>query len=111
MFGNAGDSATASTEAPSRTVAFVARGKVFTGGPGRPLAEVHSAHVQAIADRMERSRALHAWKENTTFSVRAGGQLRGGVDDAAPLQATAVQFVDRDRLLYFLRDRSAGGLF
>jgi len=53
---------------------------------------------------------MHAWKEGTTFGIRAGGQLRPA-DDAAPLQATAVQFVDQNRLLYFLRDRSAGGLF
>ena len=111
MYGNVSSVTRTATEEPSRLVAFVARGKVFSGGPGRPLSEIHSKHVQAITDRAERSRAMHAWKEGTTFGIRAGGQLRQSADDATPLQATAVQFVDQERLLYFLRDRSAGGLF
>jgi len=111
MYGNVGSVTRAATEEPSRLVAFVARGKVFSGGPGRPLSEIHSKHVQAIADRAERSRAMHAWKEGTTFGIRAGGELRQSAGDAVPLQATAVQFVDQNRLLYFLRDHSAGGLF
>ncbi|MGE0383296.1 MAG: hypothetical protein AB7Q97_01105 [Gammaproteobacteria bacterium] len=106
------DTALAPAAAPlSRTVAFVAKGKVFCGGPGRPVGEVHSPHVQAVADRLERSRALHGWKEGTTFGVRAYGRERGAATDAAPLQATAVQFVEPQRLLYFLRDASTGGLF
>jgi len=45
MYGNVGSVTRAATEEPSRLVAFVARGKVFSGGPGRPLSEIHSKHV------------------------------------------------------------------
>lgn len=96
-------------------LAFVSRGKIFVQSAGEELREVHSAHVQTIVDRQERSRALHGWKEDTAFATAfSRGRMRrmqGDVDDESPLQASAVRFLDAGRVLYFLRDGRVGGLF
>ena len=95
----------------SKRLAFVARGKLFYADAGKALREVHSPHVQATMDRLERSRERHAWKEGTSFSIRAGGRVQEGPATELPLQASALQFAPDGRLLYFLRDKAMGGLF
>lgn len=94
-----------------RRIAFVSRGKLFYGAPGEAPREVQSPHVQAAMDRMERSRQLHGWKEGTAFGTRFVGQGRGAAGRDVELQATSAQFVGDDRVVYFLRDESMGGLF
>ncbi len=103
--------AAAKPQASTRRVAFVANGKMFYADAGAPPREIHSPHVQAAMDRLERSRERHAWKEGTTFSVRAGGTWREGPGRELALLATSVQFAPEGRLVYFLRDNSMGGLF
>lgn len=98
-------------EPSSKRVAFVANGKLFYADAGEAPREIHSPHVQAAMDRLERSRERHAWKQGTTFSVRAGGDWREGPSRELPLQATSVQFAPDGRLIYFLRDQAMGGLF
>jgi hypothetical protein len=98
-------------QASTRRVAFVANGKLFYADAGEPPREIHSPHVQAAMDRLERSRERHAWKEGTTFSVRAGGSWREGPARELALLATSVQFAPEGRLVYFLRDNMMGGLF
>jgi hypothetical protein len=98
-------------EVSTRRVAFVANGKLFYAEAGAAPREIHSPHVQAAMDRLERSRERHAWKEGTTFSVRAGGSWREGPARELALLATSVQFAPEGRLVYFLRDNSMGGLF
>lgn len=92
-------------------LAFVARGKLFLGCPGEPLREVHSPHVQSVMDRLERSRQLHGWKEGTAFQVRSSGSPREAAKGELALRAASALFVDKDRLIYALRDDSTGGLF
>ena len=104
-------SAEAKASASSRRLAFVARGKLFYAEAGQPPREVHSPHVQSVMDRLERSRERHAWKEGTSFSVRAGGRFQEGPSRELPLQANSVQFAPDGRLLYFLSDQKMGGLF
>lgn len=99
------------TATSTRRLAFVARGKLFYAGAGETPREVHSAHVQAAMDRLERSRERHAWKQGTAFGVHAMGRMREGVESALPLQATSVQFAPNGRVIYFLRDHAMGGLF
>jgi hypothetical protein len=98
-------------EPSTKRVAFVANGKLFYADAGEPPREIHSPHVQAAMDRLERSRERHAWKQGTTFSIRAGGDWREGPARELPLQATSVQFAPGGRLIYFLRDKAMGGLF
>src|SRR5215475_12117243 len=49
------------------TLAFISGGKLFYQAPGQELRELQSPHVQAVMDRMERSRQLHGWKQGTAF--------------------------------------------
>lgn len=94
------------------TLAFISRGKLFYQAPGQELREVQSPYVQTVMDRMERSRALHGWKEGTAFAQSFTGRGRaqqGG--DAVQIQAISAAFLAPDRMLYFLKDDSFGGLF
>jgi hypothetical protein len=93
------------------TLAFISGGKLFYQAPGQELRELQSPHVQAVMDRMARSRQLHGWKEGTAFARSfTGRNLHNGADGVG-IQATSVQFTAHDRVLYFLRDDSVGGLF
>jgi hypothetical protein len=101
----------ARTDTAARRLGYVSRGKLFVCGPGQAPAEVHSAHQQATADRIERSRQRHGWKEGTSLGVRFVGAQRTTGGDADMLRFTSAQFLDGERLVYFLADQSMGGLF
>lgn len=92
-------------------LAFISNGKLFYQAPGRELRELQSPHVRAVMDRMERHQQLHGWKEGTAFARSFTGRDRHVSADAVGIQATSAQFVAHDRVLYFLRDDSFGGLF
>ena len=92
-------------------LAFISRGKLFYRAPGQELREIHSPYVQGVMDRMERSRQLHGWKEGTAFAMSFTGRNQAGQTDAVQIQATSAQFAAHDRMLYFLKDESFGGLF
>jgi hypothetical protein len=93
------------------SLAFISNGKLFYQAPGQELRELQSPHVRAVMERMERSRQLHGWKEGTAFARSFTGRTVRATTDAVGIQATSAQFVSRDRVLYFLRDDSFGGLF
>src|SRR5215470_8577274 len=93
------------------TLAFISGGKLFYQAPGQELRELQSAHVQAVMDRMARSHQLHGWKEGTAFGRSFTGRNPRGGGDGAGIQATSAQFAAHDRVLYFLKDDSFGGLF
>lgn len=99
------------TETSARRLAFIANGKMFYAEPGQAPRELHSPHVQAAMDRLERSRERHAWKQGTSFSVRADGNLREGPGRELPLMASSLRFAPEGRLVYFLHDHAMGGLF
>ena len=93
------------------TLAFISGGKLFYQAPGQEHRELQSPHVQAVMDRMERSRQLHGWKQGTAFARSFTGQNLRDTGDAVRIQATSAQFAARDRVLYFLKDDSFGGMF
>jgi hypothetical protein len=92
-------------------LAFISNGKLFYQGPGQELRELQSPHVRTVMDRMQRHQQLHGWKEGTAFGRSFTGRDRGVSADAVGIQATSAQFLAHDRVLYFLRDDSFGGLF
>lgn len=93
-------------------LAFISNGKMFLHVPGQELRELQSPHAQAQVDRLERSRQLHAWKQDTAFATAFASRRMRTVDgEPIPLQASSIRFVDQQRLLYFLHDERVGGLF
>src|SRR5262245_29224129 len=92
-------------------LAFISNGKLFYQAPGQELRELQSPHVRSVTERMERHQQLHGWKEGTSFGRSYTGRDRSGSADAVGIQATSAQFAAHDRVLYFLRDDSFGGLF
>src|SRR5215813_3143528 len=92
-------------------LAFISNGKLFYQAPGQELRELQSPHVRTVMDRMQRHQQLHGWKEGTAFARSFTGRDRTVSTDAVGIQATSAQFVAHDRVLYFLRDDSFGGLF
>ncbi len=92
-------------------LAFISNGKLFYQRPGQELRELQSPHVRSMMDRMERDSELHGWKEGTAFSRSFTGRQRHTPAEAVGIQATSAQFAAHDRVLYFLRDDSFGGLF
>src|SRR5215470_11988087 len=92
-------------------LAFISNGKLFYQAPGQELRELQSPHVRTVMDRMQRHQQLHGWKEGTAFARSFTGRDRHVSADAVGIQATSAQFVEHDRVLYFLRDDSFGGLF
>lgn len=97
--------------ATDRRLAFVSRGKLFIRTPGESIQEVQSPYVQGVIDRMERSRERHSWKEGTTFGTHFARQDPMDRNQQLEIQATSAQFLDAGRMLYFLKDKSFGGLF
>lgn len=92
-------------------LAFISNGKLFYQAPGQELRELQSPHVRAAMDRMERHQQLHGWKDGTAFGRSFTGRGSQQATDAVGIQATSAQFRAHDRVLYFLRDDSFGGLF
>src|SRR5262245_58722888 len=92
-------------------LAFISNGKLFYQAPGQELRELQSPHVRGVMDRMARHQQLHGWKEGTAFGRSYTGRDRHVSTEAVGIQATSAQFVAPDRVLYFLRDDSFGGLF
>jgi hypothetical protein len=93
------------------SLAYLANGKLYYQVPTTGIEQLQSPYVQEMHDKLERHQERHAWKENTSFSVSANGGLRQFQKDEAQILATSMQFVDRDNVLYFLRDALMGGLF
>ncbi|MEZ5468262.1 MAG: hypothetical protein R3F18_11520 [Lysobacterales bacterium] len=97
---------------PRHPLAFISMGKMFLHEPDRDPREIQSPHVQTMVDRVERSRQLHGWKQDTAFANSfANRRSQTGSDDDLPLRATALRFLAPGKVLYFLRDERVGGLF
>lgn len=67
--------------------------------------------MQATVDRIQRSRELHAWKQDTAFARSFTGRQRQGGDEEVLLQASTARFTPDGRLMYVLRDDRVGGLY
>lgn len=94
-----------------RPFAFISNGMLFRRERGAEVTQVHSAYVQEAADRRERARERHSWKQGTSFGVAAGGSMRNFDAADRPPQALSAAFVPEGDLFYFLKDDSVGGLF
>lgn len=94
-----------------RGFAFLSNGLLFQRERGGELKQVHSPYAQEAADRRERSREKHSWKQGTSFRIAAGGSVRDFEPADKPLAATSAAFEAGGNLLYFLKDENMGGLF
>ena len=93
-------------------IAFVSRGRLFCRVPGEAAKQVQSQFAQASVDRVERSKRLHGWKEGTAFETSfLRRAARQGAEAVAAWQFSSAQFRPEGRMIYFLRDGTAGGLF
>lgn len=97
--------------ANGQTVAFISEGKLFYRAAHGEVKQLHSPYVQDMLDKMEKHRERNAWKQNTSFGVSASGAMRQFDGDGAHINATAMQFDEQGRILYFLQDSGMGGLF
>lgn len=97
--------------ANGQTVAFISEGKLFYRAAHGEVKQLHSPYVQEMLDKMEKHRERNAWKQNTSFGVSASGAMRQFNGEGAHINATAMQFDEQGRILYFLQDSGMGGLF
>ena len=91
-------------------VAFISGGKLFYSAEHGEVRQLQSPYIQEVSDRLEKSKERNAWKQNTSFGIAAGGNVRQFDSDGANIVATSAQFY-RNSILYFLKDESMGGLF
>jgi hypothetical protein len=103
--------AAAALPSSGRGLAFLANGRLWLRAPGSEAAPVDSPYVQEAADRRERARERHSWKQGTSFGIAAGGNMRDFGPAEAPFLVTSAAFAADGSLLYFLRDATVGGLF
>jgi hypothetical protein len=94
-----------------RAFAFISNGMLFRREQGAQVEQVHSPYVQEAADRRERARERHGWKQGTSFRIAAGGGTRDFEAVDKPPQAVSATYLPGGDLLYFLKDDSVGGLF
>jgi hypothetical protein len=68
-------------------------------------------YIQGVIDKIERSKEANAWKENTSLGTSFTGRTKESLNDQANIKFIAAEFINQDKLLYFLADDSMGGLF
>ena len=100
-------------EAPrsDRQFAYVANGLLFVRERDGEVRQVHSDYAQQAADRRERPRHRHGWKQGTSFGIAANGGMRSFDPVDRPIVATSAAWDREGGLLYFLKDEHVGGLF
>ncbi len=94
-------------------LAYISQGKLYLKPPSGNPGEVHSAYVQQMIDRREKSQRLHGWKQGTSFEPSfVGGRMRQEPNDALNFNFTGLAFLkDANKLLYFIQSDAFGGLF
>lgn len=101
----------AALQASGRGLAFLANGQLWLRTTGGQPAPVESTYAREAADRRERTRERHSWKQGTSFGIAAGGGMRSFESADAPFLVTSAVFQDDGSLLYFQKDAAIGGLF
>jgi hypothetical protein len=97
-------------DAPPPPLAFLTRGRLLVERPGG-YAELQSSFVQSAVDRQERARERHAWKEGTAFQISGRRMKQFDGDEQVGFRFASAVFAGPDKLLYFVEDQGAGGLF
>jgi hypothetical protein len=96
---------------PGMSVAYLSGGKLFCKTDGGAPRQIDSPYIQEIEDRLARSKERNAWKQNTSFQIAAGGQMRSFAGDGGGIEFTSALFHKERSVLYFLKDQGIGGLF
>ena len=86
-----------------RGFAFVSNGLIFLRERGAEVQQVHSTYAQEAADRRERARERHSWKQGTSFRVSAGG----GVRDFEPADKPAIVYSNGRGVFVLEKDGSS----
>ncbi|MFA6044871.1 MAG: hypothetical protein WC718_07795 [Phycisphaerales bacterium] len=97
----------------SPTVAFISGGKLFVASASAPPAEVPSAFLQRMLDRIEQDRSRGAWKDDSfgwNFTAR-GPMAKTGANLGREARFTSVALAAPGEVLYSLESDAAGGLF
>ncbi len=94
----------------TQKIAFISKGKLFYRDSGKTH-ELHSPYIQRIIDNIERNKEANAWKQNTSLATSFTGRTKGSVDEQVNIRFISAEFIDEEKLLYFLADESMGGLF
>ena len=94
-------------------MAYLSRGKLFYRAADGTITQIHSTHVEQIIARMEQNKKIHGWKENTSWDTNfAGNQQPKERNDTVTIDFASAEFNQQNnKLIYFLRDDSFGGLF
>lgn len=101
------------SSSPGINPAYLSKGLLFFQRPDGEVQQLQSKHVQALADKLEKSKQQHGWKKDTSWGTSFTGMKSAGVpdSDALDVKCTAALSLDENRLMYFLQDKSFGGLF
>ncbi|QAU33719.1 hypothetical protein [Janthinobacterium sp. 17J80-10] len=101
----------AGTDVAGLEVAFISGGKLFYKARNGDVGQIHSPYIQEIADRSERQKERHAWKQNTSFEISAFGGRKQFEPDGVRIVMASAQFDGNKSLVYCLKDEGFGGLF
>jgi len=92
-------------------VAFVSRGNLFIRDSNQTINQVQSPYIQEMMDRVEKNQQRHGWKQGTSFGTSFVGKVEQPAADQVQIKVTSATFIEQDKVLYFLKDKSFGGLF
>jgi hypothetical protein len=101
----------ASLQASGRGLAFLANGQLWLRQANGSPAPLQSTYAEEAAERRERTRERHGWKQNTAFGIAGRGGVRDFESADAPFLVTSAVFQGDGSLLYFQKDAAIGGLF
>ncbi|MGH1485075.1 MAG: hypothetical protein ACRBCI_02570 [Cellvibrionaceae bacterium] len=91
-------------------IAFISKGKLFYQNHEKTH-ELQSPYIQGVIDKIERSKEINAWKQNTSLDTSFTGKEKEPFDDRANIKFVSAEFITPNKLLYFLADDRMGGLF
>src|SRR5262249_62302613 len=100
----------------SRTVLYIAQGKIHLKEPGKPARPIESKFGQSLIDRATRIHNRNAWKtQGTGAKFMSGRMLWAEQDPSAPIVPVAgagsLSRIPNSEVLYFLSSAQEGGGF
>src|SRR5690349_5604746 len=82
----------ASLQPSGRGLAFLANGQLWLRNADGQPTHLQSAYAEEAAERRERTRERHGWKQNTAFGIAARGGMRNFESADAPFLVTSAVF-------------------